>query len=246
MNPQQAKEILLLYRPGTADGEDPQVREAIETANRDPELGRWFQNHCRFQEAIRAKFRQIETPQYLKAAVLAQRKIVRMEPWWRSPIWLTAAAAVFLLVLWLPFRPRSTVPDHFANYREMMVSFALRATYGMDWETNNQASLRQLLASKGAPANYDVPSGLEKLKLTGGGALTWRNHPVSMVCFDKGNKQMLFLFVMPRAGLKDAPASTQPELNKISSYVTASWTQGEYTYLLAGAQEQGFPKKYGL
>ena len=54
------KEILLLYRPGTADAEDPQVAEAIEFAKRDPELGRWFEQHQVFQAAMRAKFRQIE------------------------------------------------------------------------------------------------------------------------------------------------------------------------------------------
>jgi hypothetical protein len=245
VNPEQAKEVLLLYRPGTADAEDPQVQQAIELAQRDLELGRWFQNHCHFQEVMRAKFREIEAPAHLKAALIAQRKIVPLEPWWRNPIWLTAAAAMFLLLLWLPFRPRLAVPDHFANYREMMVSIALK-NYRMDWTTNDQHGLRQLLAAKGAPANYDVPRGLEQLKLTGGAALTWRNHPVSMVCFDRGNKQMLFLFVMPRAGLKDPPDSPEPELTKVSSYLTATWTRGENTYVLAGPAEQDFLKKYGL
>lgn len=245
MNIEQAKENLLLYRPGAADADDPQLREAMELANREPELKRWFENHCRFQEAMRVKFREIEVPETLKAALLAQHKIVPLQPWWRQPVWLTAAAAMVLFLLWLSFGSGPSVPDHFANYREMMVSFALK-NYGMDWVTNDQTSLRQLLAAKGAPANYNVPGGLEKLKLTGGAALTWRNHPVSMVCFDKGNNQMVFLFVMPRAGLKDPPASPEPKLTKISSFMTASWTQGENTYVLAGTQEEGFPKKYGL
>ena len=65
------KEILLLYRPGTADAEDPQIAEAIELSRHDPELGRWFGQHQRFQAAIRAKLRQIEPPKHLKFALLA-------------------------------------------------------------------------------------------------------------------------------------------------------------------------------
>jgi len=71
VNPKEAKAILLLYRPGTADAEDPQIAQAMEVARRDPELGRWFTNHRRFQEAMRRKFRQIKVPSRLKIALLA-------------------------------------------------------------------------------------------------------------------------------------------------------------------------------
>ena len=55
----EAKEILLLYRPGTADAEDTQVVEAVELARQNPEMARWFEQHCAFQNAMRAKLRQI-------------------------------------------------------------------------------------------------------------------------------------------------------------------------------------------
>ena len=77
MTPSQAKEILLLYRPGTADAEDPQVVAAVGLARRDPELARWFERHCGFQNAMSAKLRQIEVPLHLKAALLAQQNIDR-------------------------------------------------------------------------------------------------------------------------------------------------------------------------
>jgi hypothetical protein len=70
MNCSEAKEVLLLYRPGTADAADPQIAEALELAGRDPELRRWFDQHRAFQKAVRAKFQQIEVPAHLKTSLL--------------------------------------------------------------------------------------------------------------------------------------------------------------------------------
>src|SRR4029079_15043537 len=52
MNTQQAKEILSLYRPGTADAEDPSFAEALRLCERDPELERWFSEHCAVYSAL--------------------------------------------------------------------------------------------------------------------------------------------------------------------------------------------------
>jgi hypothetical protein len=99
------------------------------------------------------------------------------------------------------------------------------------------------MASRGAPADYDLTRGLGRLQLTGGGRLTWRSHPVAMVCFDRGDKQMLFLFVMKRSAVKDPPPET-PQLAKVRVLLTASWTRGDNTYVLAGPEEADFAKKY--
>ena len=70
MNRSEAREVLLLYRPGTADAADPQIAEALELAGSDPELGRWFDQHRAIQKAMCAKFQQIEIPSHLKASLL--------------------------------------------------------------------------------------------------------------------------------------------------------------------------------
>lgn len=242
MTTTQAKDILLLYRPGTADAEDPQVVAAIALARRDPELARWFEQHCAFQNALRTKLRQIEVPAHLKAALLAQQNIVRPPIWWQRPAWLSAAAAVVLFLgvaaIWL--KPAN--PNRFANFQARMVSTAVRE-YRMDLVTNDMRQLRQFIAGRGAPSGYQLTKGLEKLQLTGGGCLQWRSHPVAMVCFNRGDDQMLFLFVMKRSALKDPPSET-PEVSKVTELQTVSWTQGEYTYVLAGPEEPQFLRKY--
>ena len=123
-----------------------------------------------------------------------------------------------------------------------MVSEAQRE-YRMDLVTNDMQQVRQFMASRGAPADYHVTRGLERLQLTGGGRLTWRSNPVAMVCFDRGDKQMLFLFVMKRSAVKDPPPET-PQLTKVRQMLAASWTRGDNTYVLAGPEEADFAKKY--
>ena len=246
MNRSEAQRVLLLYRPGIAKTGDPEMMEALELARSDPELGRWFEQHRRFQKAMGARFREIEVPAHLRTGILARAQVsepVISQPrlWLRSPWWLAAAAVVILTclaALWL--KPHRA--DQFANYRARMVSGALRE-YQMDIKTNDMRLVRQDLASRGAPADYVVPPGLARLHLTGGGRLTWRNNPVTMVCFDRGDKQMLFLFVLNRGAIQDPPPTT-PRMEKVNELLTASWTQGDKTYVLAGPEEARFLQKY--
>ena len=163
MNSSEAKQILLLYRPGTADAADPQMAEALELARRDPELGRWFEQHRAFQKALRARFRQIEVPAHLKTSLLIQSRapqpiIMPAQAWWRSPVWLTAAARGVALAragrrCWLkPRRARTGLPTIEAR----MVSEAQRE-YRMDLVTNDMRQVRQFMAQRGAPADYECP-----------------------------------------------------------------------------------------
>jgi hypothetical protein len=64
-----------------------------------------------------------------------------------------------------------------------------------------------------------------------------------MVCFDKGLKQMLFLFVLDRSAVKDPPPPT-PQLAQVNQLAAASWTDGDKAYLLAGSPEPDFLRKY--
>jgi len=242
MNSHEAKASLLLYRPGTRDADDPEIVEAMDVARRDPELGQWFNQHQEFQSAMQAKLRQVEVPEHLKAALLARPRIIRQPAWWQQPAWIAAAAAIVLLLTLLPNWRRPAVPDRFHNFQETMVSKAL-LQYRMDLETNDMSQLRQFVAAKGAPADYLVPEGLGKLKLTGGAGLTWRTNPATMVCFERGDKQMVFLFVIKRSAVPDPPPEN-PKVLRISEYLTVSWTRDDKVYLLAGPEEAGFADKY--
>ena len=239
-----AKKILQLYR-ASGDATDYEIAEALELARRDNELGVWLEQHNRFQSAVREKFSEIIIPAGLKEKILAETKI-RPLPFWRSPVSLRMAASIVIFIglcfatgaFWKTSRAR----DRFADYESRMVRSALRE-YQMDLVTNDLKQVREFMASRGAPADFSLPKGLSKLQLTGGGVLHWRNQPVSMVCFNRGDNQMLFLFVMDRSAIKDPPVA-KIGVKKINNLSAASWTEGDKTYVLAGPEELNFVQKY--
>ena len=241
MTLEDARRILILFRPGTADASSPEFAEALQLARNHVELGAWFEQHCTFQTAMRNKFRQIEAPADLKARLSVAPKRLQPPASWRRGRWMAAAAAVLLLLaLAVTLLPRT--PDRFADYRSRMVRTVLRE-YRMDIRTNEMPKVRRFLKSEGRPSDYMLTPGLEKLQLTGAGLLQWRGNPVSMVCFDRGDGQMLFLFVMNKAAVKDSPP---PELQsvQVKKLLTLSWTRGDYAYVLAGPGEPEFSRKY--
>jgi hypothetical protein len=263
---QEAKLILQLYRPDTGDETDSQVAEALELARRDPELGLWFERTCAFHAALRGKLRDIPVPPGLAEAILAGvpapgrnaapnppvatlrrqpdgsdelsksmpgNKIV-FGPWWQHRGWFAAAAILVLLgvaLFWLQPRPN----DGFTDYRSRMVRTAIRQ-YRMDISTRDLSRVRQYLHSRGAPSDFTLTNGLEKLTVRGGVFSRWRDHPVAMVCFDRGDRQMVFLFVVDRGALKDPPP-VRRQTARVNTLLTASWTEGGETYLLAGPED---------
>lgn len=240
MNSAEAKKILILYRPGI-DEQDPDVRAALKVVETDPELRQWLEEHKRFQAAVRSKFQEIAVPGDLRERILAKKKIVR--PSFASPramLLASAALIIFFAVIAVLFKPKAS--DRFTDYEGRMVRGALRE-YRMDLVTNDLAQIRLAMAARGAPSQFRLPKGLSKLPVVGGGALKWHSNPVTMVCFDRGDKKMLFFFVLSRSAVKDSPA-LKPELTHISRLQSASWTEGDNVYVLAGPEESNFLQKY--
>ncbi len=190
---------------------------------------------------MRAKLRQIHVPLQLKATLLAEQKIVRPSIWWQRPVLLVPAALVLLLGL-AAFWLKPDRPHPFTHFHDWTVRTA-SLQYPMDLVTRDMRQLRQFIASKGAHDDYELTLGLEKLQLTGGSCSQWRSHPIAIVCFNRGDNQRLFLFVMGRSALKDPPAET-PQLSSTSELHTVSWTRGEHTYVPAGPEEPQSLRKY--
>jgi hypothetical protein len=237
----EAKQILLLYRT-RRDLEDPEIRAAAEQAQRDPELQHWFDQHCAAQRRVRDQFAKVPVPSDLKGAILAGRKIVR-PVFWHRPALLAAAASIAVLIGVAALWSRPTPFQRFDLYRSRMVSTVWRE-YRMDISTNELSAIRAYLAQRGAPTNYVVPPKLEHLSVTGGGRLKFGNQPVTMLCFDRGDQQMLFLFVVSRDALKGEPGAT-PQVHMISRLQTASWSDRTNVYMLAGPPDPDFVVKYG-
>ena len=252
MNSQQAQEILLLYRPGTTDAQDPDFVAALALARQDQELGRWLQDQSALQNALRAKFRQIQVPEGLKEQILSERKAHMALPLKRKLV-LGAVCAAGILLFAAIAQPllRSHEDKSFANFRNRMVSTVARLGLypKMDFETNDPAQIRQYLAQHQAHGDYVLPSPLEKTTSTGCAILPWQGKPVSMVCFNSGklpssNSPDLFLFVINRTDVPKAPPSGAPQFAQEGRLAIASWTYRDKTYVLAGLGDEASLRQY--
>ncbi len=251
MNSHQAKEILTLYRPGTADGDDPEIREALAQTRTDAELADWFEQHCDLQSAIRAKFREIAVPDGLKQQILSERKAHSIFASRRSTVVAALAfAGVVVLagVATLLVRPR--VDDSFANFQLRLAGSAVRSYPKMDLLTTNLTEIQTYLAANHGLADYALPTPLASTPGTGCKVLSWHGRPVSMVCFNSGanpNPQAadLFLFIIERSKVRQPPASEVPQFTRLSpSLVVAGWTKGDKAYVLAGTGDEAFLRRF--
>jgi len=240
MTTQEAKKILTLYRPGTADAEDTAFAEALQHCEQDPALKQWFNDHCAVYSVLRSKLKGIESPEGFKEQILAERKVNAPGFWARQPVRSTAVlvaifAVVFILVLrlWAPAENTG-----FTGFRDRMISKALRS-YGMDLETDNLQRVRELFAERKSISDFALPQGLEKAKLIGCLATTWQGQPVSILCFRTGKRlpagrtSDLWLFVTNTSSVPGAPKNSQPTLQKTKDAAVAIWHEAEKTYVLA-------------
>jgi hypothetical protein len=253
MSPQEAKQLLLLYRPGTSDAEDPEVAGALELAAKDPELKLWLQTHCATQKEIRSRLREVSPPAGLREALLrlnpkvtaeprVKDVVIRPSPWWGNPLVMAAAALAILLLLIGGLWYRSPETKQFAYFKARMVGTVLRE-YRMDVATSDMREVRQYMASRGAPADYELGPGLRRLEVAGGGFLRWQNEPVSMVCMQRADKKMVYLFVLRREVLPDPPPS-QPAIENLKGLKAASWSSGANSYILLTPETENLDQNF--
>lgn len=251
MNQQEAKEILLLYRPGV-DDQDPEFTEALALSKTDAELGRWLEEQLAVRKALQRRFQEIPVPAGLKEQILSERKshLIPLTPLKRRTALLATAMAGALLVLGVSsvfFRPQK--PDTLAEFRGRMAEIVLRIYPKMDLETNDLSQIRQFMAKNQAPS-YELPAALQKASGTGCTILKWRNHPVSMICFKSGKHtdpmepSDLFLFVIDGTAVAKAPKMDAAKFVQLNRLGTLTWSAGDKTYVLGGYGAEDFVRNY--
>jgi hypothetical protein len=257
VNRDEAKIILQLYRPNTADAEDPQIAGALALAKNDPGLARWLEEHCARQNALREKFRQIEIPAGLKEQIISEQAAFSKRNSRREKIVLVAAVTAIVIslaviaTLYFPRGGNGNPADFntLANYQNQMAGVATSG-YAMNFPTNDLSQIRAYLAQNSAPADYTLPAPLEKAAATGCAIEGWQDKKVSMICFRTGKPLPpnqagdLWLFVVDRASVKGASYAASPQFAKVNQLATATWTQDGKLYLLATESDEQTLRKY--
>jgi hypothetical protein len=257
MNPGQAKQILMMYRPGTADANDPEVAEALAVVRSDPELSSWFDEHCARQTALRDKFRQITPPVGLKEQIISEHN-ARMKAASRrgKVIAVAAVAAILVAVALIAYRywpPESSdlphpVPNTLAHYQREMMSIAVNS-YAMTAKTNLD-QVQSWLVQKQALSDFHMPAGLKQATVTGCAVEPFRSAKASLICFRKGDTLPpgqsgdLWLFVIDETAVADAPASASPQFTPVNGLMTATWVQDGKLYLLGTKGDEQTIQKF--
>ena len=247
---QEAKQILALFRPGTADEQDPFFNEARQLAKTDPELARWLNEHCEAYLVLRRKFQAIPIPPGLKEQIISERKIQPpfFQNYWR-PLLAAAAVVALLMGLTSSLWPFHGLTDRYAAYRKRMTETALRS-YSMDFTAADPVQIRSYLKEKNAPADYALPAGLKTAEVVGCVVSRWQGKPVSMICFKSGRplppgeQSDLWFFVIDRNTVADAPPPGQPVFARVNKATTANWSDDNKSYFLAAVGDEAFLQKY--
>jgi len=244
MNNQEAKLILQAYRLGGKDAADPQFQAALEQLQRDPELTEWFALERAIETRVQAKIRDaVKPPAHLKAHLLAQGRIIRPAAWWRRPVWLAAAAALALLgVVSTVWSRRSSAPG-FASFRQAMVQNAMQTTDHVSFETHDFARIQQWLKDRDVDTNVDLPVAL-RAHLEGCRVVHWNGQKVTLICFVLNGRDHLDLFVLNSTRFHGFTPSQTPEFARTDGLITASWTRGNRTYMLATSGGEAVLRKY--
>lgn len=242
MNREEAKSILGTYRPGGADAADPQFAEALRLVERDAELKSWFQEQRAFDSVIAGSLKDLAVPADLKTSILAGRVIVRVPLWRDSRVRVAAAAAVALMVA-LGSSKYVGARASFSKFREKLIAEAWAGDRHVDFESSEWKEVSRWLAAQNVSNNFNLPPALGDLRVHGASVVDLDGRRIPCVCLADGPRH-LHLFVVTGAEFSDQPQDGMPDFEKCGGWKTASWQQGEKTFVLTGMKYQTFVSKF--
>ena len=237
MNRDEAKFILRAVHLGGEDIEDPQFHEALELSRKDPELGAWVADEQAIDARISEKFRTFHVPPDLKSQLLAARKIIQVRAWWQRPAWVSAAACLLVVLSLGGWWLHSARPPRFGEFRTFVSDSAAQIDH-LDLLSTNLVHLREWLSERNAPGDFVVPTGLVGMPSVGCRKFNWEGQSVSLVCFKVDGVGTVHLFVINRSTLH-VPANPNPQFATSGNGVaTASWSNNQSVFVLAGKVDQ--------
>lgn len=233
MDNKQARFILQSHPSIVGAAADPQMTDALREAARDPELAAWLESERALDETVRARLRDVQPPQGLKARVLSAPPATVPVPVarWRIPLAWAATLALLAAVAALWLWPRGSAAE-FAAFRSEMVEVAA-GPIRFDFASGDARELERWLNEREGAGKAKLPAGVKSLPGLGCRELKWRGRPVALLCFRAGDGRALHVFAVARGALGDAPEEGRARFVASGGMQTAAWRQGEVVYVAA-------------
>jgi len=243
MNSEEAKLFLHACRLGNEDANDPRIAEALEQTRRDPELLAWYNDQRALDAAISQKLQQVRVPSDLADKILAERKTLSQRPTRRyvTPLALAASVVLLLSLGLLTFGRFKSPTTEFGAMRADMADFLVKFPK-LDLASDQWPEIVQWLARKPALARVEIPPGLKKFPGLGCREVQWRDKRLMLVCF-AAQGEIVHLFVVPKAELRDAPIASIATLARVKGWTTANWTRGDVVFLALTRADEEFLNK---
>lgn len=245
MDKQRCRYILRACRANGADADDPLFREALEFANKHPELSRWLERERLIDESIAAKIREVAAPDELRQTILHGVDVSQTPHRWRTISAFVAgglAAAIAVVFTIQRFLPEDTPPP--SRFDAVMASVYddSQQPISASYYGTSINDLRNWLAREGAPTPGNIPPALAGLSTIGCKAAEWRDVPSSVVCFrapalyhdEKGRPvdRVIQLYTIDRDRCLGGSAGRDPIIFSRDEQSVATWKDGEHYYVL--------------
>ncbi len=246
MDNKETRALLSVYRAGESSAEEARLLEARAQAEADPELARWWSEEQELDRLISAKLASTHLPAGLRerlASAKTESRPSALRSHWRRTALLAAASIVALAVLFSswrgPFQPAASMAD----FRDEMVSF-IKVAPNLELESSEFARLQHFLAQAKAPAQFSVPTPLQKFQPVGCRVLRFRARNVSLVCFQLGGGRLAHLFVTETKNLRASGSAAAPDFVAEKDWMTATWSQDGQTFLLTVQGDRAALEKF--
>jgi len=253
MNHERFSEILAAYRPGEGLESDPEVREALAQADRDPALGTLLKESLEFDDAFSAKLKEAPVPDGLYERILArvesdsvgqsalpvnkQSKLIRFF----HPAAFAAAAAIILLLalsftFWNPPGPRHLpVPElQTAAVAPLLESAnALYSRLNPSFVSHNGQDIIAYLKTRNGEVPASMPGNVSWGHAFACDVIEIDGKSVSIVCFKGQDENQTFhLFSFRKEDFERLVIPQNPIIITGSGPCSATWEKDNLIHVL--------------
>lgn len=237
MDRHEARTILQSRRPD-GDHDEPQFAGALRAAEADPALAAQIENDRALDRAIGGRLRELPPPPFLRERILggvASRTAARRHR--RRALLALAACVTLLAVIGGNALVSARARNSFASYRQEMVG-RLDGRIQLSFTSERPAELQDWLHGTRGVGGFALPAGLQRLKGLGCRTWMWNDQPAGLICFSRDGKEVVHLLVISRDAVPRGPSGAAAMFEQVNGWQTASWTQGDQVFVLAGKMER--------